>query len=87
MNDVVIPVLGVLLPMLAACLIIAALYYIGPYLKGLLLWFFISRAIKRNRRAQEERNVIALETHPDWKWVDDMIEEFNKSIDQMKRRE
>lgn len=97
MDDVVIPVLGELLPILAAGLVIAGLYYLLQYTKGLLLWFFIYRAIKQEKRIKAERASKrwlyeapmeqALKPHSDWKWVDDAIEEFNRSIEQAKRRE
>ena len=75
MNDVVLPALGIIVPILGAIAVIWLLYALGVLIRNAIIAYAITRGINQYQKAQAAKKPVN-----EWAWVDDAIEEFNQSL-------
>lgn len=73
MKDVVLPALGVILPIVAIPAILLGLYYLGRIIRQIIVGFVVLRTLRTLKLAPKPAD-------DQWGWVDEAIEEFNQSL-------
>jgi hypothetical protein len=75
MKDIVIPALGIIVPILAAFVVIYLIYLFLVALRKVIAGFLIMRAIKALSESKTPEPISS-----DWNWVDHAIEEYNQTL-------